>query len=95
MAAAESPAQGDLLATAPLLGRSRGDLPPLLCDQGLRLSLTYGDLQRAHWEPLATASMPRGRNMLINLCWLVLSGGIDSLADAAAFRHCGRQGMLA
>lgn len=41
MVAAESSAQGDLLAAALLLvGSSRGDRPPLPCDQGLRLILT-------------------------------------------------------
>ena len=41
MAAAESPAQGDLFAIATLLpGRSIGDLGPFVCDQGLRLTRT-------------------------------------------------------
>ena len=41
MAAAESPDQGDLLSDPLLLlGRSKGDLLPLLWDHGLRLTLT-------------------------------------------------------
>ena len=41
MAAAESPAQGDLFATALLLpGKSRRDPAPFVCDQGLRLTRT-------------------------------------------------------
>ena len=46
MAAPESPAQGDLLAELLLLpcSRCKGDLRLLPCDQGLRLTLTYGDL---------------------------------------------------
>ena len=50
MAAPESPAQGDLLAELLLLpcSRCKGDLRLLPCDQGLRLTLTYGDLH-GHW----------------------------------------------
>ena len=59
MAAAESPAHGDLLANALLLpGTSRGDFGPIICDQGLQLTLTYGDLQTAqcHMCSFHTAS---------------------------------------
>ena len=51
MAATESPAQGDgLVAALVLSGKSRGDLVPLVCDQGLRLTLTYGDLHVAQYD---------------------------------------------
>lgn len=56
MAAAESPAQGDLLVAAPLFpGKSRGALVPFVCDQGLRLTLTYGDLQVAQYDFMCTS----------------------------------------
>ena len=55
MAAPQSPAQGDLLADSLLLlcNKCNGDLRLLPCDQGLRLTLIYGDLHG--WQPLRHA----------------------------------------
>ena len=45
---------------------AEGDLVPLVCDQGLRLTLTYGDLQVAQYDVCTRCKLPALNSRVIS-----------------------------